>query len=189
MDQPRPQRVHFIAGASGSGTSTKALQLQRRWVTQEGSRPAFVISTDVVRAQLRAVLDEADHPDLFGESFDLPARAGDVVVDGVSASAFRRQCDLVLRGVDAGLAYALTEGWDVIVEGVHLVPGMYAEPADVTVTRELLVVEDPAVHAGRFQARDLASDGRRPAEHYVRNLDRISVIQGFLAEQWVAIHG
>lgn len=182
----RPQRVHYLCGASGVGTSTRAAQLQRAWLA-EGAR-CCVIATDVVRAQLRAVLGDAlEQPDLWGESFDLRPRDGDLVRDGVAIDAFLRQCAPILRAVEAGVEYALTEGWEVVVEGVHLVPGEFELPVDVDVdvdvAVELVVVDDVQEHARRFEARDAASGGRRPAAHYVANLPRIRTIQALLVER------
>ena len=182
------QRVRYLAGASGTGTSTRAAHLQREFAAELGAPPTLVVSTDVVRAQLRAVLDREAHTDLWGESFNLEGRPGDRLREGVNIDAFLRQCAPILRAVEAGVGYGLTEGWDVIVEGVHLVPGEFSiaqgERLDVGV--ELLVVEDIGEHAARFRARDAASGGRRPAEPYVLNLPRIHAVQAELVERWHA---
>jgi 2-phosphoglycerate kinase len=179
------QHVHYIAGASGVGTSTRAHELQREWDARDDGRATYRISTDVVRAELRAVLARETHPDLYGESFDLAMHDGDLARDGVSIDAFLRQCEPILRAVEAGVEHALREGWNVIVEGVHLMPGAYAAPDDerVRVTQELLVVHDDAAHVDRFQARDRSSGGRRAAAHYVANLDRIRAIQAELVDR------
>jgi 2-phosphoglycerate kinase len=142
-----------------------------------------------VRAQLRAVVEPDAHPDLWGESFNLPARDGDLVREGVAIDAFLRQCAPIFRAVEAGVEYALTEGWDVIVEGVHLVPGALelASGDDLEVTFELLVVEDANEHVARFRARDAASDGRRPALHYEANLELVRAVQAELVERWHAL--
>lgn len=184
----QPQRVHYIAGASGTGTSTRSVQLQRAWAKQPDPRPCIVIATDVVRAQLRAVLDPEQHPDLWGESFNLPVRDGDRLREGVNIDAFLRQCAPILRSVEAAVAYALSEGWDVIVEGVHLVFGEFelASGDGLEVTTELLVVEDPDEHLTRFRARDEASGGRRPAAHYEANFQRVVAVQAELVERWQA---
>lgn len=191
------QRVHYVAGASGTGTSTRARELQQAWSSAPDARPVCVIATDVVRAQLRAVVERDAYPELWGESFNLPARDGDRIRtiasadDGVVIDAFLRQCAPILRAVEAGVAYALTEGWDVIVEGVHLVPGAYEQTAsddDVVVTSELLVVDDAAEHVARFRSRDAASGGRRSSAHYEANLERVRAIQTELVERWNA-HG
>ena len=183
------QRVHYVAGASGTGTSTRARELQHAWSSEPESRPVCVIATDVVRAQLRAVVDRDAHPDLWGESFNLHTRDGDDVRDGVAIGAFLRQCDPILRAVESGVEYALTEGWDVIVEGVHLVPGQYARAVgdDLVVTHELLVVDDRDEHVARFRSRDTASNGRRPAPHYEANLERVRAVQAELVARLAAL--
>jgi 2-phosphoglycerate kinase len=186
MSARRTQRVHFISGASGAGTSTRAFAIRRDWESEPDARPVAVIATDVVRAQLRTVLAADTHPDLWGESFNLPASPGDHLRDGVSVEAFLRQCGPILRAVEAAVAYALTEGWDIVVEGVHLVPGLFEAPhaADVETTFELLFVEDEATHRAQLEARDVASQGRRSAAHYITNLTRIRVIQDELRERY-----
>lgn len=184
------QIVHYVAGASGTGTSTRAAQLQRELAGRPEARGSCVIATDVVRAQLRAVLDRETCPELWGESLNLPARPGDRLRDGVDVSAFERQCAPILRSVEAGVAYALTKGWDVIAEGVHLVPGLFTlasrTASPLTVTVELLVVEDAAEHVARFRSRDAASGGRRSAAHYEGNLGRVRAIQAELLDRWHA---
>ncbi len=184
----RRQQVHYLAGASGTGTSTRARRLQLERSAIDGERPWHVIGTDVVRAQLRTCIDRDACPDLFGESFNLPVRDGDEVVDGVSIDAFARQCEPILRAVEAGVEYCLGEGWNVVVEGVHLVPGWFelasADAADRSF--ELLVVDDRDVHVARLRSRDAASDGRRSAAHYERNLDRVAVVQRLLVERFEA---
>ncbi len=184
------QRVHYVAGASGTGTSTRARELQQAWLNAPEARTVCVIATDVVRAQLRAVVERDAHPDLWGESFNLPAHEGDAIRGDVSIDAFLRQCAPILRAIEAGVDYALTEGWDVIVEGVHVVPGAYAQASGdgVHVTSELLVIEDADEHVTRFRARDAATRGRRPAAHYEANLERVRAVQAELAERWDA-HG
>lgn len=184
--QPISRRcVRYVAGASGTGTSSRAAELQRGLAARPGAPPCLIIATDVVRAQLRAVLDRTDHPDLWGESFNLPEHRGDHLVGGVNVDAFHRQCAPILRAVEAGVAYALTEGWDVVVEGVHLVPGRLelAAAGALDVDVELLVLDDPVEHVRRFRARDVASGGQRPSAHYEANLERIRAIQHHLVQQ------
>jgi 2-phosphoglycerate kinase len=178
-----PQRVHVIAGASGTGTTTRAFELRRAWEDDPSLvRPVSIVHTDVVRALLRTAVDAGTCPDLFGESFTLAAQEGDEVVDGVSVTAFERQCAPILRAVRAAIAYSLDEGWHVIAEGVHLLPGLLELdlPAHVRLTSELLVVDDEADHVGRLRSRDAASDGRRSAAHYEANLARVRAVQEHL---------
>jgi 2-phosphoglycerate kinase len=141
------------------------------------------------------VLDRATFPELWAESFDVPMAAGDEraagrTADGspVNLAGFERQCAPVLACVEAGVEYALAEGWNCVVEGVHLVPGSFAVAGgdDVRVRVELCEPAGRDVHADMFLARDLASSGRRPVSHYLANLPRIEVVAAMLRERWHA---
>lgn len=177
--------VWYLLGASGTGKSTRAREL-----VAELGPAVYVISTDVIRAQLRAVLDREREPDLWAESFDVPLIGNDEgeLLDGVNINGFLRQCRPVLRAVEAAVTYCLTEGWNCIVEGVHLVPGEFslAAVAGVEVHAELRLVEDYAAHRELFVAREVASAGGRPAAHYHTNLARIRTVQGLIHERWLS---
>lgn len=176
------RHVYYIAGASGTGKSTRADQ-----VSAELGSPVRVISTDIIRAQLRAAMPESSHPELWAESFNVPASNGDVVDStGFNPAGFLRQCAPILRCVEAGVTYALAEGWSCVVEGVHLVPGHFdvAAPSDVSRTCELRVVYDRQQHRDMFSSRARASDDRRPAQHYHDHLDQIHLVQRLLDQAW-----
>ncbi len=177
----------FITGASGTGKSTRARMLAG------DCNPArlLVISTDVVRVQLRATLDSKHHPELLGESFSVPELDSDEIVvaaDGtkVNVGGFFRQCQTIMRAVNAAVEYALTEGWDVISEGIHLMPGLVAVPEAATSRFELIHIDDSQQHEERFREREAASLGGRPAAHYIANLPRIAVIRDEISSRWEA---
>ncbi len=188
--------VWYIAGASGTGKSTRAAEIEYHARSAANAPRCLTIATDVIRAQLRSVLDRNEFGDLWGESFNLPVCEGDdlrtAIADDppVNLSAFIRQCTPILRCVEAGVAYALSEGWNVIVEGIHLVPGLWSLPTrptpdvPVAVTVEMLTVSDTSEHQARFRSRDVASGGQRPAAHYIANIPRIQVIQNELVSRW-----
>jgi 2-phosphoglycerate kinase len=76
------------------------------------------------------------------------------------------------------------EGWSMVLEGVHLVPGML--PPDIEgalVVPVILAVEHEEVHAANFFVRDAASDGVRPVDKYLEGLDDIRLIQDFIVRQ------
>jgi 2-phosphoglycerate kinase len=178
------QSVIFLSGASGTGKSTRAEDL----AAELGPR-VRIISTDVIRAELRAVLSSEQHPDLWAESFNVPVLAGDsTTANGVNIDGFLRQCTPILRCVEAAVAYGTGEGWNLIVEGVHLVPGLFELPDgdELYVIHELHIVEDEDLHREMFVQRDRDSGGRRPADHYHANLARIHDVQAFLVDRWEA---
>lgn len=72
----------------------------------------------------------------------------------------------------------------MVLEGVHLVPGMLPlEIKGALVVHCVLGVYNEEVHASNFFVRDLASEGVRPVEKYLRSLDEIRQIQAFLLKR------
>ena len=72
----------------------------------------------------------------------------------------------------------------MVVEGVHLVPGMLnVAAADATVVECVLTIEDEAKHADHFWIRDAASGGERPVKKYLDRLDDIRRLQDYIVER------
>ncbi len=110
----------FIGGATGTGKSTVATELAYRFgITR-------VTSTDFVRQTMRAFFSRAFMPAIHQSSFE----AGDVYPDADDPLeyGFLQQARNVLVGVGASSERALEEGWSLVLEGVHLVPGMVELP-------------------------------------------------------------
>lgn len=177
--------VWCITGASGTGKSTRSRAIARECDLDR----LLVISTDVVRAQLRATMNLHEHPELIGESFSVPIIDGDQIIEAtdgseVNVGGFLRQCQTIMAAINAAIAYGVTEGWDIIVEGIHLMPGMVDLIESVDMQFELMNVRDTNDHAERFHRRSRASRGGRPAAHYIANLPRIEVIQDVITTRW-----
>jgi 2-phosphoglycerate kinase len=82
--------------------------------------------------------------------------------------------------VRASLDRALEEGWSMVLEGVHLVPGLVDPPpeADQAVVAQcILEIQDPTVHETHFYVRDASSEGVRPVARYLDRFDEIRRIQ------------
>ena len=81
-------------------------------------------------------------------------------------------------GVRALIARALEEGYSIVVEGVHLVPGSLPRAYHGAVVCQcLLAIEDEEEHARHFWTREGASSGLRPMEKYLRSPPDIRRIQ------------
>jgi len=65
----------------------------------------------------------------------------------------------------------------MVLEGVHLVPGMLPEIDGALVAQCVLEVEDPKQHSSHFLVRDAGSNGVRPHDKYVDRLADIRRIQ------------
>jgi 2-phosphoglycerate kinase len=160
----------FIGGATGTGKSTVATELAYRFgITR-------VTSTDFVRQTMRAFFSRAFMPSIHQSSFE----AGDAYPDADDPLefGFLQQARNVLVGVRASSERALEEGWSLVLEGVHLVPGMVELPRpDLAVSVfVVLSIDDEEEHVRHFRFRDEDSDSR-PESRYLERFDDIRRLQ------------
>ena len=108
--------ILLIGGTTGTGKSTIASEVAHRLgITR-------LTSTDFIRETMRAFFSYEEMPAIHHSSFE----AG-TAVDGDAdplIAGFVEQSRHVCVGVDAAIRRSLTEGWSMVLEGVHLVPGM-----------------------------------------------------------------
>lgn len=165
--------IVLIGGATGTGKSTVATEVAYRLgITR-------VTSTDFVRQTMRAFLSRTFMPSIHYSSFEVP---GDDELAGV-VSGFVEQTRNVLVGVRAVIDRALQEGWSVVIEGVHLVPGMLAPVEGALVVHCVLAIEDAQRHEAHFWVRDAHSEGLRPVQKYLDALGDIRLLQDVIVER------
>ena len=164
--------ILLVGGTTGTGKSTVATEAAYRLgITR-------VTSTDFVRQTLRAFFAPSFMPTVHYSSFQAwrglrePEAAEDPVVAG-----FLEQTRNVLVGVRASIERALEEGWSMVLEGVHLVPGMLPPIEGALVVQCVLAVPTEAEHAAHFLVRDVATDGIRHHDKYVEALPDIRRMQ------------
>ena len=172
--------ILLVGGATGTGKSTVATEAAYRLgITR-------VTSTDFVRQTMRAFFSREFMPSIHHSSFEagmgLPAEeqeTGDPVLLG-----FLEQTRNVTVGVRASIERALEEGWSMVLEGVHLVPGMLpTRYAGALVIHCVLHIAETAHHEAHFLIRDAASDERRPTSKYLDHFDEIRRIQRYIVER------
>jgi 2-phosphoglycerate kinase len=166
--------VILVGGATGTGKSTVATEIAYRLgITR-------VTSTDFVRQTMRAFFSDEFMPAIHYSSFE----AGDAFPDADDplVAGFLEQSRDVLVGVVASIERALQEGWSMVLEGVHLVPGMLpAQLPDALVVPCMLSIEDETAHAQHFFARDAGS--QRPTAKYLDRFAEIRRLQDYLVER------
>jgi 2-phosphoglycerate kinase len=169
--------ILLVGGATGTGKSTVATDVAYRLgITR-------VTSTDFVRQTMRAFFSREFMPAIHHSSFEAGrATAGDddegneAVIDG-----FMEQTREVIVGVRASIERALEEGWSMVLEGVHLVPGMLPKEIEGALVVEcVLAIDDAEAHASHFWIRDTDSEGVRPYEKYLDCFDDIRLIQTYI---------
>jgi 2-phosphoglycerate kinase len=171
--------VVLIGGATGTGKSTVATEVAYRLgITR-------VTSTDFVRQTMRAFFSRDFMPAIHYSSFEAqhalrePDEAQDPIVAG-----FLEQTRNVAVGMRASIDRCLEEGWSMVLEGVHVVPGLVHEPSDNALFVQcVLAIQDEAAHAEHFFVRDLTSEERRPVRKYLERLEDIRHIQDYIVSR------
>jgi 2-phosphoglycerate kinase len=162
--------IVLIGGATGTGKSTVATEVAYRMgITR-------VTSTDFVRQTMRAFLSREFMPSIHYSSFEVP---GEGEREGI-VEGFVEQTQNVLVGVRAVIERALQEGWSLVLEGVHLVPGMLPPIDKALVVHCVLSIEAPELHESHFWVRDASSEGMRPVQKYLDSLPDIRALQDFI---------
>jgi 2-phosphoglycerate kinase len=167
--------IVLIGGSTGTGKSTVAAEVAHRLgITR-------VASTDFIRQTMRAFFSREFMPTIHYSSFEA-GQAVDVDVTGdPTIVGFVEQCRHVCVGVEAAMERALTEGWSMVMEGVHLVPGLLPRELEGALIVHVVVeISDREVHRIHFLARDVTTGGVRPMEKYLERLDDIRRIQTYV---------
>jgi 2-phosphoglycerate kinase len=167
--------VLLVGGATGTGKSTVATEsAYRLGITR-------VTTTDSIRQTMRAFFSREFMPSIHYSSFEV----GDQYLGEQNPllSGFMEQTRNVLVGVRAAIDRAMEEGWSMVLEGVHLVPGLLpASIQGVLVVQCVLAIEDETEHASNFSTRGDPEGARAPAK-YLQHLSDIRTIQTHIVER------
>ena len=163
--------VILIGGATGTGKSTVATEIAYKLgITR-------LTSTDSIRQTLRAFFSHEFMPTIHYSSFGAGAAVPEA--DDPLVAGFLEQSRNVLVGVTASIERALQEGWSIIFEGVHLVPGLLpTEVEGAIVCPFVLSIEDETEHAHHFFTRTEGSE--RPLSNYLDHFAEIRRLQTFI---------
>ncbi len=170
--------VLLLGGSTGSGKSSIATELAHRLHINR------ILATDSVRHVMRAMISEKLLPSIHRSSFEAWRDPGLQVPPDADPrlAAFRDQVQHVAVAVEAVLERARQENLSMILEGVHLVPGLFkrfaAEPR-LHFLHVVIWVPDEAEHRQRFLSRGRGAR-ERPSRRYLDNFETIRTIQGFL---------
>jgi 2-phosphoglycerate kinase len=182
--QDRPVIV-LIGGATGVGKSTIAARVADRLGLVR------IISTDSIREVMRAFFSESLMPAIHYSSYEAD-RAVRIPLGSDFDShivGFMGQVEMVNVGVLAILDRAIKERTSLVVEGVHIVPGMLASAGahermdDALFLPMVVAVSDPRLHRSHFLVREQETSGRRAFARYLKGFEEIRRIQKFVLEQ------
>jgi 2-phosphoglycerate kinase len=167
--------IVLVGGSTGTGKSTVAAEVARRLgITR-------VASTDFIRQTMRAFFSPEFMPTIHYSSFEAGQGLDEEVTGDPTIVGFVDQCRHVCVGVDAAIHRSLTEGWSMVLEGVHLVPGLLPEKMEGAVlVHVVLEIADEDVHRIHFHVRDKATGGTRAMDKYLERLEDIRRIQTYV---------
>ncbi len=173
--------ILLVGGGTGTGKSTVATEVAYRLgITR-------VTSTDFVRQTMRAFFSQEFMPTIHFSSFEAAlglSKAEEEESGDAALLGFLDQTRNVLVGVEAALQRALDEGWSMVLEGVHLVPGMLATELERAVVIQcVLAIHDEEIHRTHFWSRDVHSNGVRAGDKYLAGLPEIRMIQDYIVER------
>lgn len=171
--------IILIGGTTGVGKSTVATEVAHRLgVTR-------IVGTDALREVMRAVFSKELMPALYNSSFDawrslsvpLPPAADPISI------GFREQTAAVAVGIQAVIERAIREDLDMVIEGIHLVPGFIGSKyfKNAFVVQAILTIEDESLHCSNFYVREVETEGFRPFEKYRANFASIRKIGDLIA--------
>lgn len=173
----RRRRLPFVVavgGTSGVGKST---------VSQAAAKALgidTVLSTDMVRAVLRVTL----HPDLFPALSESSFSAQRMFRSNLEGNqllvAFEQQASVVCTATMGLIRRVLKEGQQVMINGVHVVPGLFVVPKDWSVFNYVLTVSDPAEHERRFRQR--FDTFNRNADHALARMSAIRDLDNYIVD-------
>ncbi|MFO7928281.1 MAG: hypothetical protein R6U35_01295 [Candidatus Humimicrobiaceae bacterium] len=172
--------IILVGGATGVGKSTIATIIANRLnITR-------VASTDAIREVMRASVSEKLIRPLRGSSYNayknltLPPSGVEPVILG-----FREQVMAVSIGVEAIIKRSIEEKGDIVIEGAHIVPGYLNinEFRDKALIVQIVItVPDKEIHKEHFTKRTFETQGSRPMQKYIRQLDKIQMIQNYIED-------
>jgi 2-phosphoglycerate kinase len=167
--------IVLIGGSTGTGKSSVAAEVAHRLgITR-------VTSTDFIRQTMRAFFSREFMPTIHYSSFEAGEGVDGDVTGDPAIVGFVDQCRHVCVGVDAAINRALTEGWSMVLEGVHLVPGLLpAEHEGALLVHVVLEIADEDVHRMHFHVRDAATGGIRSMDKYLARLGDIRRVQTYV---------
>ena len=153
--------IILIGGATGVGKSTIATQLADRLGMVR------IISTDTIREVMRAFFSRSLMPAIHYSSFDADRAVRIPLGEGLDShvAGFMEQVEMVNVGLQAVLDRAIKERTSMVIEGVHIVPGMIhgAGPRikEALILPMVVAVADPDLHRSHFLVRERETYGRR----------------------------
>ncbi len=167
--------VILLGGVTGIGKSTIAqLIADRLGITS-------VIGTDLIREILRITLSDELLPTLHTSTYNAYTRINTSFLPSISKilNGFEQQARVCLVGIEAAISQSIQEDEILVIEGVHVVPGLlkpkYLQSSTVVFIQ--LYLKDRQLHLSRLKKRE---HKKKRGFQYQQYFDEIREIQDYL---------
>ncbi len=164
-----------LGGASGVGKSTVSAEAADRLGI------SVVISTDQVRAVIRSVVSPDLLPALSQSSFSAAKMLRSNLSGNRLLFAYEEQARIVQHGTIALARRSVKEGQQLMINGVHIVPGLQEVEPGFPLLSYVLTVGTVEEHRGRFIQRFLEGD-RKPTQ-YLERMEAVRELDSYIVEQ------
>lgn len=177
----RKPYIILIGSASGIGKSTIASEIARKLGIKH------LIETDFIREIVRGIIGPDYAPALHKSSFDAYVTIKDKQrfegnTEALISAGFEEHASFVIPAIERVIKRAVDDYDDVILEGVHLVPGFididkFKEDASI---HFFILTADEDVHKERFVKRAMKiKRGGKHLEYFKEN----RIIHNYLVKQ------
>lgn len=173
----------MIGSASGIGKSTIAAELAKTLGI------THTIESDFIREIVRGIIGPEYAPALHKSSFDAYVTIRDKQrfegnMEGLISAGFEEHTSFVIPAIEKVITRAVNDADDVVIEGVHLVPGLlniekFKKDASI---HFFVLTTDEEIHKERFVKRAMAiKRGGKHLEYFKEN----RIINNYLVKQAV----
>lgn len=171
--------VILLGGVTGIGKSTLSQLLGSRMKIKS------LMGTDLIREVMRVTISPDLMPSLHTSSYIAYKKLDTSFLPALSSPivGFEEQARSVVVGVEAAIEQAIDDNEILIIEGVHLVPGLIKRKIlkKEAVIEFQLVLKDEETHRSRLTRRESKKTDR--ATQYSKHFEEIREIQEYLTEQ------
>lgn len=179
--QRKKPLIILLGGATGVGKSTIAQKLAHILSI------SHIVCTDSVREVLRGFHTPSTDPILNVSSYQAGKKASNEMGHPISTcDGFLKHSQKVFPGIKSIFKWAFEKNTDVIIEGVHLVPGclkhMNIKEDTVTIVQIILDVDHSEVHKNHFFSREKQMPCEKNSK-YLSYFSEIRTIQELLRQK------
>ncbi len=179
----RKPYVILVGSASGIGKSTIASELAKTLGI------THTIETDFIREIVRGIIGPEYAPALHKSSYDAYVTLRDKNRfegngEGLISAGFEEHASFVIPAIEKVITRAVNDADDVVIEGVHLVPGLINidKFKDDAYIYFFVLTTDEEIHKERFVKRAMAiKRGSKHLEYFKEN----RIINNYLVKQAV----